>query len=103
MSVSPHPPELRRLCAQAAVEFEALLEQDITQRGETLGRLRGMLAEIDRMATELDLVDPDFPREQGWLVDASSALQSSEMDRGGGRVEKFARRAVEDLRRVASG
>jgi hypothetical protein len=103
MSVSPHPPALRRLCEEAASLFESLLDQDIEQRGETLGRIRALLGEIDRMATELDLSDPDFPLEQGWLMDASSALQSIGIDRGGFYVEKFVHRAVEDLRRVAEG
>jgi hypothetical protein len=52
---------------------------------------------------ELDLRDPEFPREQGWLVDAASAFQSIEMDRGGRQVEKYVQRAVEDLRRVSDG
>lgn len=103
MSLSPHPPELRARCARAAELFESLRSQDLHQRGETLALLRPLLAEIDETVKELDLRDPDFPREQGWLVDAASALQSIELDRGGWHVDKFAHRAAEDLRRVAEG
>jgi hypothetical protein len=103
MSVSPHPQALREMCAQAAELFESLLAQDLAGRGETLAKLRPLLTQIDDTVKELDLRDPDFPREQGWLVDASSALQSIQMDRGGWNVEKFVHRAVEDLRRVAEG
>ena len=103
MSVTPHPPELRQLCAEAAALFESLLEQDFTTRGATLAELRPLLTRIDETVKELDLKDPDFPQEQGWLVDAASALQSIELDRGGWHVDKFAHRAAEDLRRVADG
>jgi hypothetical protein len=103
MSLSPHPPELRSLCARAAALFESLRDQDLTQRAATLRELRPLLTEIDETVKELDLRDPDFPREQGWLMDAASALQSIEMDRGGWHVDKFALRAAEDLRRVADG
>lgn len=100
---SPHPPELRSLCSEAAALFGSLPDQDLAARGGTLARLRPLLTRIDEMVKELDLRDPDFPREQGWLVDAASALQSIEVDRGGRFVEKFASRAMEDLRRVAEG
>lgn len=98
-----HPPELRRLCTEAASLFEAIPTQDQDGRSATLARLRPLLSRIDQMVTDLDLRDPDFPREQGWLTDAASALQSIELDRGGWHVEKFAGRAAEDLRRVADG
>jgi hypothetical protein len=103
MTGSPHPPELRSLCGRAAQEFESLLGQDLTERGVTLARLQVLLGQIHDSVVELDLRDPDFPREQGWLVDASSALQSIGLDRGGWNVEKLVHRAVEDLRRVAEG
>jgi hypothetical protein len=91
------------MCGRAAELFESLLAQDFTARGVTLAELRPLLGRIDETVKDLDLRDPDFPQEQGWLVDASSALQSIEMDRGGWHVEKYVHRAVEDLRRVADG
>ena len=103
MTHHPHPPELRALCIQAAGLFEALPAQEMETRSETLVQLEALLSRIDEQVKELDLRDPDFPREQGWLVDAASALRSIEMDRGGWNVEKFAHRAAEDLRRVAEG
>jgi hypothetical protein len=103
MSLSPHPQALREMCSRAAELFESLLEQDVSARGATLDELRPLLGRIDETVKELDLRDPDFPREQGWLVDASSALQSIGLDRGGWHVERFVQRAVEDLRRVAEG
>jgi hypothetical protein len=103
MSASPHPQDLRQMCGRAAELFESLLPQDLAARGETLRELNTLLGRIDERVKELDLVDPDFPREQGWLVDAASALQSIQMDRGGWHVEKYVRRAAEDLRHVADG
>jgi hypothetical protein len=101
MNLHAHPPELRALCARAAALFQALPEQELEGRGRTLAELRPILARIDEAVKELDLHDPDFPREQGWLVDAATALQTIELDRGGPHVAKFAARAAADLRRVA--
>ncbi|HEX2202831.1 MAG TPA: hypothetical protein VHG91_06025 [Longimicrobium sp.] len=96
-----HPAEIRRLCDEAIAGFEALAAADPGERGRLVPGLRALLERIDEAVEEADLLHPDFAREQGWLVDASSALQSIDLDRGGPHVPRFVERAVADLRRVA--
>lgn len=97
-----HPPEFRRLCGQAIERFRALAAAaGPLERGAMIPGLRALLAQIDEQVEEMDLRAPGFAREQGLLVDASSALQSIDLDRGGPHVERYAERAIADLRRVA--
>jgi hypothetical protein len=96
-----HPPEFRRLCEEAVEAFRALAAADPFDRGRMIPGLREMLARIDEQVEDLDIRDPGFAREQGLLVDASSALQSIDLDRGGPHVERYVERAITDIRRVA--
>lgn len=96
-----HPPELHRLCQEAIDAFRALPAADLHERGAKIPAIRALLERIDQWVEETDLLDPAFAREQGWLVDASSALQSIDLDRGGPHVERYVERAAADLRRVA--
>jgi hypothetical protein len=96
-----HPPEFKRLCDEAVEAFLALAAAEPFDRGRLIPALREMLARIDEQVDELDIRDPGFAREQGLLVDASSALQSIDMDRGGPHVERYVDRAVADIQRVA--
>jgi hypothetical protein len=96
-----HPPEFRRLCDEAVEAFRALAAAEPSDRGRLIPALRELLARIDEQVDELDIRDPGFAREQGLLVDASSALQSIDMDRGGPHVERYVERAIADIRRVA--
>ncbi|MFL5538590.1 MAG: hypothetical protein ACJ8J0_06330 [Longimicrobiaceae bacterium] len=96
-----HPPEFRRLCGEAVEAFRALAAAEPMERGRMIPGLREMLARIDEQVDELDILDPGFAREQGLLVDASSALQSIDLDRGGPHVERYVERAIADIRRVA--
>ena len=96
-----HPPAFKRLCDEAAEAFRALAAAEPMERGRMIPRLREMLARIDEQVDELDILDPGFAREQGLLVDASSALQSIDLDRGGPHVERYVERAIADIRRVA--
>ncbi|HEX8690918.1 MAG TPA: hypothetical protein VF746_00645 [Longimicrobium sp.] len=101
-AIPSHPPEFRRLCGQAIERFHALAAAaDPLERGALIPELRGLLARIDEQIEELDLRAPGFAREQGLLVDASSALQSIDLDRGGPHAARYAERAIADLRRVA--
>lgn len=101
--VPPHPPEFRALCQEAVSRFQALAAADAGERGRLVAELRALLERIDREVEEMDLRAPGFAAEQGWLVDASSALQSIALDRGGPHVARYAERAAADLRRVADG
>jgi hypothetical protein len=96
-----HPPEFKRLCEEAVEGFRALAAAELMERGRMIPGLREMLARIDEQIEEMDIRDPGFAREQGLLVDASSALQSIDLDRGGPHVERYVERAVADIRRVA--
>lgn len=96
-----HPAEIRALCDEAVAAFRALADAEPGARGALVPPIRALLARIDAAVEEADLRHPDFAREQGWLVDASSALQSIDLDRGGPHVARFVERAVADLRRVA--
>jgi hypothetical protein len=96
-----HPPEFKRLCGEAVEGFRALAAAEPMERGRMIPQLREMLARIDEQIDELDIRDPGFAREQGLLVDASSALQSIDLDRGGPHVERYVERAIADVRRVA--
>lgn len=98
-----HPPEFVRLCEHAIALFTGLKDATARERAARIPEIRGVLAEIDRQVTELDLRSPGFAQEQGRLADASSALQSIDLDRGGPGVPRFVDRAVADLRRVAAG
>jgi hypothetical protein len=96
-----HPPAFRRLCDEAVEAFRALAAAEPFDRGRLIPGLRVMLTRIDEQVDELDIRDPGFAREQGLLVDASSALQSIDLDRGGPHVERYVERAIADIRRVA--
>ena len=96
-----HPPEFRRLCDEAVERFRALAAADPFDRGRLIAPLRELLARIDEQVDELDIRDPGFAREQGLLVDAASALQSIDLDRGGPHVGRYVERAIADIRRVA--
>lgn len=98
----PHPPEFRRLCDEAVERFHALAAAEgPIARGRLIPPLRELLMRIDEQIEELDIRDPGFAREQGLLVDASSALESIDLDRGGPHVERYVERAIADIRRVA--
>lgn len=96
-----HPDEFRRLCTRAAEGFRALAVADAAERGRMIPELRALLARIDEQVDELDIALPGFAREQGLLVDASSALQSIDMDRGGPHVRRYVERAIADIERVS--
>lgn len=96
-----HPAEFRRLCAQAAERFRALDAADASERGRMIPELRALLARIDEQVDELDITLPGFAREQGLLVDAATALQSIDLDRGGPHVHRYVERAIADIERVA--
>lgn len=102
-TLPPHSAEFRRLCQQAIDRFQALAAADPGRRGALVPEIRALLERIDREIEESDLLSPGFAAEQGLLVDASSALQSIDLDRGGPRVARFVERAVADIRRVAGG
>jgi hypothetical protein len=96
-----HPDEFRRLCSRAVDGFRALAAADPSDRGALVRDLRALLSEIDRQVDEMDLTMPGFAAEQGWLVDAATALESIDLDRGGPHVTRYAERAIADLQRVA--
>jgi hypothetical protein len=98
-----HPPEFVELCRRAIGELEALKADAPTDRGRRLMGIRALLADIGLQLAELDLRTPGFADEQGTLVDAASALQAIDLDRGGPNVPRFADRIVADLRRIAGG
>lgn len=98
-----HPPEFVQLCQQAIGALEALKADPPLERGRRLMEIRGLLAEIGLQMAELDLRTPGFADEQGTLVDAASALQAIDLDRGGPNVPRFADRIIADLRRIAAG
>ena len=98
---APHPPGFRRLCAQAVEGFRALGAAEPAERGRMIPALRELLERIDQQVDELDITLPGFAREQGWLVDASSALQSIDLDRGGPHVPRYVARAIADIERVS--
>jgi hypothetical protein len=100
-SAAPHPPEFRRLCADAVERFRALDAAEASERGRMIPALRELLVRIDQQVDELDITLPAFAREQGWLVDASSALQSIDLDRGGPHVARYIARAIADIERVS--
>jgi hypothetical protein len=99
--VPPHPPEFRRLCQDAIDRFHTLAAAGPLERGALIPGLRALLQRIDDQVEELDLRAPGFAREQGLLIDAASALQSIDLDRGGPHVPRYVERAVADIRRVA--
>jgi hypothetical protein len=100
---SIHPPEFVHLCQQAITELEALKAASPMDRGARLMMIRALLADIGLQMAELDLRTPGFADEQGTLVDAASALQAIDLDRGGPNVPRFVDRIVADLRRIAQG
>jgi hypothetical protein len=103
-SSSPvHPPEFMDLCQRAVGELEALKADAPMDRGRRLMTIRALLADIGLQMAELDLRSPGFADEQGTLVDAASALQAIDLDRGGPNVPRFVDRIVADLRRIAGG
>ena len=102
-AIRPHPPEFRQLCEQAIEGFRALPAADLSRRGALAAELRGLLARIELRMEELDLRTPAFADEQGLVLNAASALQSIDLDRGGPHVARLAERAADDLRRLADG
>jgi len=96
-----HPPGFQRLCDEAIERFRALAAADPFERGALVPALRALLQRIDDQVDEMDIREPGFAREQGLLVDAATALQSIDMDRGGPHVARYVERAVADIRRVA--
>jgi hypothetical protein len=95
-----HPPELARLCEEAAERLHGLRNADASERGARIPAIRALLERIGGMVEALDLRASDFPAEQGALVDAWSALQSIDLDRGGPHVPRYVDRAVADVRRL---
>lgn len=95
-----HPADFRRLCEHAVERFRALAAATPHDRGELVAELGALLQRIDDQVEDMDLLMPGFAREQGFLVDASSALQSIALDRGGPHVERYVARAIADLQRV---
>ncbi len=64
--------------------------------------IRALLARIDEWIDEQDIAATSaFAREQGLLVNASSALQSIDLDRGGPHVRRYVERAIADIQQVA--
>ncbi|HEU4454089.1 MAG TPA: hypothetical protein VFR81_13560 [Longimicrobium sp.] len=102
-AIPPHPPEFRQLCEQAVEGFRALPAAELSRRGALAAELRELLARIEGRLEELDLRTPAFADEQGLVLNAASALQSIDLDRGGPHVARLAERAAADLRRVADG
>lgn len=102
-AAGPHPPEFVRLCEQAIGSLEALKADPPLERGRRILEIRQLMADIGLQMAELDLRSPGFPDEQGTLVDAASALQAIDLDRGGPNVPRFVDRIVADLRRIAAG
>lgn len=97
-----HPAEFRRLCDDAIDRFRALAAAEPTERGRMIPDLRQRLAAIDEWIDDQDITaTAAFAREQGLLVDASSALQSIDLDRGGPHVARYVERAIADIQRVA--
>jgi hypothetical protein len=97
-----HPAEFRRLCDEAIERLRALAAAEPMERGRMIPELRQRLARIDEWIDEQDIAATDaFAREQGLLVDASSALQSIDLDRGGPHVPRYVERAIADIQRVA--
>jgi hypothetical protein len=96
-----HPPEFKRLCSDAEERFRALAAAEPMERGRMVPELRALLQRIDDWIEESDITNPAFAREQGLLIDASSALQSIDMDRGGPHVQRYVERAIADIQRVA--
>lgn len=103
MPSAAHPPEFVQLCQQAIGALEALKADPPMDRGKRLLTIRALLADIGLQMAELDLRTPGFADEQGTLVDAASALQAIDLDRGGPNVPRFADRIIADLRRIATG
>jgi hypothetical protein len=102
-AIPPHPPEFRLLCERAVEGFRALPGAELSRRGTLAAELRGLLARIELHMEELDLGTPAFADEQGLMLNAASALQSIDLDRGGPHVARLAGRAADDLRRLAGG
>jgi hypothetical protein len=80
--------------------LQGLRDADASERGTRIPAIRALLERIGGMLEALDLRAADFPEEQGALVDAWSALQSIDLDRGGPHVPRFVDRAVADVRRL---
>jgi hypothetical protein len=96
-----HPAEFRRLCDDAIERFHALAAAGAMERGRMVPEIRALLSRIDEWIEERDITMPGFAREQGLLIDAASALQAIDLDRGGPHVPRFVDRAVADIQRVA--
>jgi len=96
-----HPPEFRRLCDDAIARLRALATAGALERGRMIPEIRALLSRIDEWIEERDITMPGFAREQGLLIDAASALQAIDMDRGGPHVPRFVDRAIADIQRVA--
>jgi HEPN domain-containing protein len=100
-SPRPHSPELVRLCEEAVELLLSLKPAAAPERAERIREIRALLERIGRLVEAEDLRAPGFAEEQGSLVDAWSAVQSIDMDRGGPHVERYVDRAVADVRRLA--
>jgi len=97
-----HPPSFKRLCDDAIQRFRELAAAEPMKRGHLIPVLRGELAQIDDWIEERDIRSTaTFAREQALLVNAWSALQSIDMDRGGPHVRRYVDRAIADLEQVA--
>jgi hypothetical protein len=96
-----HPAEFRALCGEAAERFRALVDADLHERGRMIPDIRALLGRIDEQIDEMDIRDPAFPQEQAALIDASTALQSIDLDRGGPHVARYVDRAIADIQRLA--
>ena len=96
-----HPPGFQRLCDEAVERFRALAAAGPFERGALVPPLRALLQRIDDQIDEMDIREPGFAQEQGLLVDAATALQSIDLDRGGPHVPRYVERAIADIRRVA--
>lgn len=97
-----HPAEFKRLCDDAIERFRALAAAEPMERGRMVPGLHALLVQIDEWIDEQDIGSTAaFAREQGLLVDASSALQSIDLDRGGPHVARYVERAIADIQRVA--
>ncbi|HET7230238.1 MAG TPA: hypothetical protein VFJ16_09560 [Longimicrobium sp.] len=97
-----HPPEFRRLCDDVIEHFRVLAAAEPMERGRMIPAIRAALARIDEWIDEQDIGSTaTFAREQGLLVNASSALESIDLDRGGPHVRRYVDRAIADIQQVA--
>jgi hypothetical protein len=97
-----HTAEFRRLCDDAIQRFRALSAAEPMERGRLIPGIRDVLSRIDEWIDEQDIgATAAFAREQALLGNASSALQSIDLDRGGPHVPRYVDRAIADIQQVA--